>query len=195
VLVVGSGRGGPLRRILAGSTGSRLLHGASVPVVVTPRGHRERSSPGLSAVGCAFVDAPDGHEALRVAERLAGQAGARLVVYSVIAPTSEFALLGGRDAQRAFVETARDSFAAALDKVVAQVSPAVPATGVLLDGDVVSALASLDERDVDLLVVGSRGYGPLRRVLLGGTSARLVQHAASPVMVVPRTADAGFAGA
>lgn len=194
MLVVGSGRDGPFRRILAGSTGERLLHGASVPVVVTPRGHRDRSTSGLAVVGCAFIDAMDGREALHTAGRLAEQAGARLTVYSVVAPTSEFALLGGRDAQRAYVESARGAFSAALDAAVAGLPDTVPATGTLLEGDVVSALSSLDDRDVDLLVVGSRGYGPLRRVLLGGTSSRLVRQAACPVMVVPRTAHAGLAG-
>lgn len=40
--------------------------------------------------------------------------------------------------------------------------------------------------DADLLVVGSRGYGPLRRVLLGSTSAGLVRSARCPVLVYPR---------
>ncbi len=60
----------------------------------------------------------------------------------------------------------------------------------MLEGDVVGELAALDERDVDLLVCGSRGYGPARRVLLGGVSTALVRRAAAPVMVVPRSAAA-----
>ena len=40
--------------------------------------------------------------------------------------------------------------------------------------------------DVDVLVCGSRGYGPVRRVLLGGVAARLIRRAAAPVVVVPR---------
>lgn len=187
-IVVGSRRDGPLRRILVGSTAERLLHGAPVPVVVAPRGHRERSTPGLDVVGCAYVDVEDGREALRVAAELTERAGARLTVYSVVAPSSEFALFGGRDAQRAYVDATRSTYAAALDAAVAGIGSTVPVTGSLLEGDVVDALSSLDHRDVDLLVVGSRGYGPLRRVLLGGTSSRLVRRAACPVMVVPRCA-------
>ncbi len=67
-------------------------------------------------------------------------------------------------------------------------SRAVPGSCSLLSGDVVDALAALDDRDLDLLVCGSRGYGPLRRVLLGGASSKLVRRAATPVMVVPRSA-------
>ena len=39
------------------------------------------------------------------------------------------------------------------------------------------------------LVCGSRGYGRGRQVLIGSTSARLVDHAECPVLVVPRGAE------
>lgn len=38
----------------------------------------------------------------------------------------------------------------------------------------------------DLLVAGSRGYGPVLRVLLGSVSTHLAHHAPCPVLVVPR---------
>jgi nucleotide-binding universal stress UspA family protein len=40
--------------------------------------------------------------------------------------------------------------------------------------------------NVDVLVCGSRGYGPVRRVLLGGVSSRLIRSAQLPLTVVPR---------
>ena len=40
--------------------------------------------------------------------------------------------------------------------------------------------------DLDLLVVGARSYGPLRRLLLGSTSTKLARHAACPLLVTPR---------
>ena len=42
--------------------------------------------------------------------------------------------------------------------------------------------------DLDLLVVGSRGYGPLHSVLVGGVAGRVVREAACPVIVLPRKA-------
>jgi nucleotide-binding universal stress UspA family protein len=38
----------------------------------------------------------------------------------------------------------------------------------------------------DVLVCGSRGYGPLRSLLLGGVSRRVVDAAHCPVLVLPR---------
>ena len=52
--------------------------------------------------------------------------------------------------------------------------------------------------DLDLLVVGARAYGPVRRLLLGSTSSRLVRTASCPLLVAPRgahvTADAPATG-
>ena len=39
---------------------------------------------------------------------------------------------------------------------------------------------------VDLLVMGSRAYGPMRAVMLGGVSRRVMTRAACPVLVLPR---------
>ena len=39
------------------------------------------------------------------------------------------------------------------------------------------SLAALGPDDVEMLVCGSRGYGPVRRVLLGGVSSRLIRRA------------------
>jgi hypothetical protein len=41
---------------------------------------------------------------------------------------------------------------------------------------------------LDVMVVGSRGYGPLKAVLLGGVSGQVIRSAACPVIVVPRGA-------
>ena len=40
-----------------------------------------------------------------------------------------------------------------------------------------------DNRSADLIVVGSRGYGPLAGALLGSVSSSVVQHASVPVLV------------
>jgi nucleotide-binding universal stress UspA family protein len=189
-IVVGSERHGARRRISPGSTGERLLHGAICPVAVAPRGWREREpdSP-VRRIGVAFVDTPEGHEAVKVAGELAAQTGATLTLYTVVAPRAEvFSPVIGRDAELAFLRTVREDATAALEQALAGLPEDVQASQELLEGDTVEALAALDEREVDVLVCGSRGYGPVRRVLLGGVLRRLIRRAACPVVVVPRGA-------
>ena len=43
-------------------------------------------------------------------------------------------------------------------------------------------------RTLDLLLAGSRGYGPMHAVLLGGVSGRLIRDAACPLVITPRGA-------
>jgi nucleotide-binding universal stress UspA family protein len=42
--------------------------------------------------------------------------------------------------------------------------------------------------EVQLLVVGSRGYGPMKRLILGSTSNYLERHARCSLLVLPRSA-------
>lgn len=186
MIVVGSSHRGARRRISPGSTGERLLHGAICPVAVAPRGWRERpSDEAVRRIGVAYLDAPEAHEALAVAARLVEQTGASLTLYTVVAPRAEiFSPVIGRDAEESFLGAVRDGARAALDRALASLP--FEAADELLEGDVVEALAALDDHECDLLVCGSRGYGPVRRVLLGGVSGRLIRRASCPVVVVPR---------
>ena len=45
-------------------------------------------------------------------------------------------------------------------------------------------------KDVDLLIVGSRSYGPVRRLVLGSTSDYLERNARCSLLVLPRPSDA-----
>lgn len=61
----------------------------------------------------------------------------------------------------------------------------VEVEAVLLDGDPAdSLLRYLDQCDRPMLVVGRRGQGLLRELLLGSVSDKLVRHAHCPVMVI-----------
>jgi nucleotide-binding universal stress UspA family protein len=144
----------------------------------------------IERIGVAYVDSPEAREALRVAAELATETSAKLILYTVVAPRAEiFAPVVGRDAEESFMATVREDARAALDRALSSLPDGLQATAELLEGDVVDELASLDEHELDLLVCGSRGYGPVRRVLLGGVSRRLIRRAACPLVIVPRGAD------
>jgi nucleotide-binding universal stress UspA family protein len=190
LIVVGSHHEASEARMFAGSTAERLLSGSVCPVGVAPAGLRERASVEVTRIGVAYIEEPEAQAALAAAAALAQTAVARgrtveLRLYTVVAPPSEVSPLFGRDAERAFTATAREYYDAALDAAIKRLPAEVPATGHVLTGDVVEVLAELGA-DVDVLFCGSRGYGPVRRVLLGGVSSRLVRRARSPVVVAPR---------
>ncbi|HEX6758047.1 MAG TPA: universal stress protein [Propionibacteriaceae bacterium] len=187
MVIVGTTQETGLARALLGSSTERLLHGATAPVTVVPPGWRQSAPDRISRIGVAYVDTRDGREALRMAVRVALRIPARLTLYSVVGQSSErYSYLVGRTDEQAFLDKARDSFGKALEFAAAGVPPELEPQTVLLEGAVVESLAALSTDDVDLLVCGSRGYGPARRVLLGGVSSRLIRRARLPVAVVPR---------
>lgn len=53
-------------------------------------------------------------------------------------------------------------------------------------GSVTSPAETLERvsADVDLIVLGARGLGAVKRLLLGNVSERLLRHAACPVLIV-----------
>ena len=84
----------------------------------------------------------------------------------------------------------RDTYGKALEFAVAVVPQDLEPRTVLLNGATVDVLAALGPDDIEVLVYGSPGYGPVRRVLLGGVSSRLIRRAGLPVTVVPRARTA-----
>ena len=182
-LVVGSSARGAAGRLAPGAVTDRLLHGAPCPVAVAPAGYDPDGLPRL--VGAAYVDRADGRAAVAQAGAIAEAGNARVRVLAVCEPLD--ALLIGtldglaladamRERELAYERIARDG-----DALLA---PERSAGACALAGRTVEALATASE-DLDLLVCGSRGHGPLRTLVLGGTSHALVRRAACPVLVVP----------
>jgi nucleotide-binding universal stress UspA family protein len=187
MVVVGSHRSGAFGRVASGSTAERLLHGSGCPVAVAPRGYRQRVTDKLRRVGVAFVDTPDGHEAVRYAADLAARSGLPLTLFSVVGVhINWFVPEAVRPEEETVPIEVRKDYQEALDRALAGLPEGVQASAELLYGEVVDELSMVGERGVDLLVCGSRGYGPVRRVLLGTVSAALVRQASVPVLVVPR---------
>ncbi|HEV2785206.1 MAG TPA: universal stress protein, partial [Solirubrobacteraceae bacterium] len=79
----------------------------------------------------------------------------------------------------------RGTLRAAHEAAVAEARARVEVEDRFVDGPADDVLATQSE-ELDLLVVGSRGYGPLGAVLLGGTSSHLAHTARCPLLVTPR---------
>jgi nucleotide-binding universal stress UspA family protein len=196
-IVVGSHRRGPAGRLLAGSVAERLLQGAPCPVVVPPRGHGETGPGELRVVCVGFDGEPESGSALQHAARIAAAAGARLRIVCATRPATPWPT--ATPLLQEIVEEQRAAAERKVGQAVASVSRRLEPEGRTPDLEPAAALRQESEGDVDLLVLGSRGYGPLHRVLTGSVSAPLMRSAACPVMVVPRSVEfdpaaAGLAG-
>jgi nucleotide-binding universal stress UspA family protein len=186
LIVVGSAATeGYDHRVFAGSTASRLLSGAEWPVAVAPKGLAAHGWSGPARIGVAYLATDEGMVALQSAADVARRTGASLHLFTAVAEEAGVVpWLVGVDGEKAYAATVREGVQSSLDAAVATVTEGLEVTASLLVGDVVGLLA--DRPDVDLLFCGSRGYGPVRRVLLGGVSSRLMHRADTPLAVVPR---------
>lgn len=185
-VVVGSTDRGPFGRLVPGSTADRLLHGSPCAVAVAARGYgREDVRPLRVAV--AYDGSAEAALALDAGERIARRCNSTLTVLTVVGMTNAYyAPAGGATVPIAELERGKERQARdELDKGIARVSPGLPVHGRLLHGAPGQALVEVSE-DFDLIVVGSRGYGPLRRTLLGSTSRRLFGGSRCSVLAVPR---------
>jgi nucleotide-binding universal stress UspA family protein len=189
LIVVGSSHRSSVGRVQPGGVGQRLLAGAPVAVAIAPLGYAGRPRR-LDTVGCGFDGSDDSHRALEWAAALARRAGAALRVVAVHEPMAfshvPTGAAGGESANKALRRTLRTR----LDEAVAKVGSEVPTDAVFSEGGAVQVLERAAEQ-LDLLVMGSRGYGPLRAVLLGSVSGQLIVTAPAPIVVLPRGASPG----
>jgi nucleotide-binding universal stress UspA family protein len=194
LLVVGSSDRGGLGRLRPGSTAQRLMHGAPCPIAVVPRAWE--AGGGLRTVGVAYVDTPEGHQALDGAVALARRSGAKLRVLSAGKAGDLSGTYGGGDPltpATTYGELASEVSNAA-ERTVSEATAGITGIDIEPDasvGDPADFLIAASER-LDLLVCGSRGYGPARAVLLGGVSRRVVSEAHCPVIVLARGAETGL---
>lgn len=181
MLVLGSSRRPGVGRILPGGVADRLLQGGPCPIAIAPLGYGNRGATEPRVIGVAFDGSPESRLALSLAAELGHAAAAALRVISVYpAPApSENPGTGTPSSYTLMGDALRD----AVEELPADLR-AEPRF--LANGDPAGALADQSELGVDLMVMGSRGYGPLRSVFLGGVSGKLMRKAACPVIVVPR---------
>lgn len=193
LLVVGSKGGARAGVIRPGSTAERLMHGAPCPLAVVPSGWQ--AGGGLHTLGVAYTDTPEGHQALHSAIALARRSGAKLRVLTAVKEHAYGKTAGSGPGTEG---TTFDEYGSEAQRIAGQMAEEAGADAGGLDmegdvsvGDAAEFLIAASEH-LDLLVCGSRGYGPRRAVLLGGVSRRVATESFCPVIVLARGIEFGL---
>jgi nucleotide-binding universal stress UspA family protein len=187
LIAVGSSERSDLGRVLAGSVAEGLLAGAPVPVAVAPGGYASATRAPVGVIGCAFDGSVEARHALRYAAELALRLGADIQIIGVHQPVSFGVSVRGTLGYRSANDALREALQTELDGATDDLDSG--ATTLLLEGPAAATLIA-QSAELDLLVAGSRGYGPVRRVLVGSVSRALVRDASCPIVVVPRPGEA-----
>lgn len=190
-IVVGSSHRGRVGAVLAGTVGVQLLQGAPCPVAVAPRGLADAGQWRPATIGVAYDGSPEARTALDEAHALAHNARAGLKVIAVAEPASTPQESVDPDAfELASTVHAQKCLQAAIDELGAEFTVVTR----MAVGEPGPELLAVTE-GLDLLVLGSHGYGPVRRALLGSVASYLIERCRCPLLVTSRgshvSADSG----
>lgn len=186
LVVVGTTHRGRIGTALVGTVAIRLLHGTPCPIAVAPKS--ESVEPwSVKTIGLAYDGSPGSGLALATAAGIARAAHAAVRVLVVAEPWRtphvevpvDMAAVQAQTRRRAeqWLREACGRLGEAGDLAV---------SGEVIEAEPPQALAHAGA-DLDLLVLGSRAFGPVKRVLLGSVASYVLSHAACPVIVTPHT--------
>jgi nucleotide-binding universal stress UspA family protein len=184
LVVVGTrGRGG-FTRLLLGSTSNQCATHARVPTAVIPG----RTQPGGAQRILVGLDgSPNSHAALHWALHFA----APRTTIDVTWVWDASALAAGADEH--FFPDASESAEQRYDHLLDQVTRGLAGRGVTIERNFVRGRPRLtlatSAENVDLVVVGARGYGAVGAALLGSVTSWMLHHVERPIVVVPDGAD------
>jgi nucleotide-binding universal stress UspA family protein len=189
MLVLGSSHRGTVGRIVPGGVASHLLACAPCAIAVAPVGYARQPRDSISQIGVAYDGTGESDLALAAAAGAASMLSVPLRLYHAIHAISK------DPAWDKFREYMEDYARGILDAGLKQLPPGLEATSTVLEGDVAATIVEAAASDgVDLLFVGSRGYGPMREALLGGVAGALLHSARCPLVIVPGSAQAAVRG-
>jgi nucleotide-binding universal stress UspA family protein len=184
MLVIGSSHRAAVGRTTAGRMGRQILHDASCPVAIAARGLASQPCR-LRRIVVGIDGSPESDAALALAMELGARAD-RLDVVAVVderLPTNMVPVGGAIEiVQWDEIVAARRAHA---ERLVAAVPGDFPRE--IRIGDPAQELAHVAQ-EADLLVVGSRRWGPLSRLVVGSTGEELMRETPCSLLLVPRPA-------
>jgi nucleotide-binding universal stress UspA family protein len=178
LLVIGSSRRGLLGRVLIGDDTRAALNGAPCAVAVAPAGY-VRHPLAMREIGVGYDASPESEHALRIARKLAGQLHTKVSAFEAISfPARLYAAPPYPDegTVEELLDAARDRIGE-IDGVEPHAAYGQPAEEL-----------ALYSASLDLLVIGSRSYGPIGRLVHGSTALQLARTARCPLLVLTRGA-------
>jgi nucleotide-binding universal stress UspA family protein len=177
--VVGSSSRGPLGRAALGDHARAALNGAPCAIAIAARGYAEQPLQ-FARIGVAYDASPESEAALSTAREIAGATRAEVRLLQVVTlPSYAFTGLTPAVLGETMVEVVEEA-----QKRLQEMPGVTPRAVYGLAGEELAAFSG----EVDLLVAGSRSYGPLRRLVVGSTSDYLERHARSSLLILPRAA-------
>jgi nucleotide-binding universal stress UspA family protein len=189
VIVIGSAHHGSVGRTLLGSTGQSLVPGAPCAIAIAPRNYADRDGPRLLRVGVAFDGSAESWAALETGIGITERVHGELVLIAVAdypnyGYATSWAVLTGHGLGDFEYEDKQRK----LELARGRVPGGVHVEERLLTGRP-AALLPETSAELDLLITGSRGYGPLLRTFLGSATRGLVAGSRCPVLILPRAAS------
>jgi nucleotide-binding universal stress UspA family protein len=134
----------------------------------------------------AYDGSPHAERALEEAIDLAQLSHARLTLITAITRCPAWAYSGPSVAAAATLSTELENEAARIQRhAIDRVPDDLPITKILTHEPIVKALMKqITDGRHDLVVMGSRGFGPVRGTLLGSVSQHVLSHSAVPVLIM-----------
>jgi len=178
LLVVGSSRRGLLGRVLLGDDTRAALNGAPCAVAIAPAGYSTHPVA-MREIGVGYDGSPESKHALGVARKLAAELQTKLSAFEAVAFPA-YLFTGPLAADGTTIEEVVDAArqrVASLDGVEPHAAYGQPAEEL-----------ALYSASLDLLVIGSRSYGPIGRLMHGSTAQQLARSARCPLLVLTRAA-------
>lgn len=185
LLVIGSSRRGVFGRVLIGDDTRAALNGAPCAVAIAPAGYAHESSL-MREIGVGYNGSPESEHALRVARMLAAGLDTKLSAFEAVYYPAR-AYVGPAFPDQGMIQELVD----AARQRIAQIEGVEPhaAYGVAAEE------LALYSASLDLLVIGSRSYGPIGRLVHGSTAQQLARIARCPLLVLTRAARKADAAA
>jgi len=187
LVVVGTRGLTGFRHLLLGSTAERIVQKSPVPVLsVHPGDGVPLHEPRTILVPTDFSE--DAEAALATAERTLRlvEAETRVILLHVFHVPAEYRSYGPAGSFFEFTEELSQT----LNERIAALAKPFRDQGLVVDAMVAEGIPAevivreAEERQVDLIAMGTHGRSGLAHLLLGSTAERVVQHAGCPVLTV-----------